>query len=56
MIKNNYYQYSVISVPEGPSLWVLARNVDNFFNLYNDEVTSFLDENKLNYIKVVQNC
>jgi lipocalin len=53
---NNYYQYSVISVPEGPSLWVLARNVDNFFNLYNDEVTSFLDENKLNYIKVVQNC
>ena len=55
-IVNNYYQYSIISVPEGPTLWVLARNTDDFFNLYDEDVKSFLDENKLTYIKVVQNC
>ena len=55
-IVNNYYQYSIISVPEGPSLWVLARNTDVFFNLYDEDVKTFLDENKLTYIKVVQNC
>jgi lipocalin len=55
-IVNSYYQYSIISVPEGPSLWVIARNTDDFFNLYDEDVKTFLDENKLTYIKVVQNC
>lgn len=55
-IVNNYYQYSIISVPEGPSLWVIARNTDDFFDLYDEEVKTFLDEYKLTYIKVVQNC
>ena len=33
-IVNGNYQYSIISVPYGPSLWVLSRNVLQFFKLY----------------------
>ena len=55
-VENNEYQYSIISVPEGPSLWVLTRNIDDFYKLYDEDVRGVLDENKLTYIKVVQNC
>ena len=55
-IVNNEYQYSIISVPVGPSLWVLARNVEEFFSLFNDDVVKFLDEYKFRYIKVEQDC
>jgi lipocalin len=54
--KNNEYQYSIVSVPVGPSLWVLARNVFSFYNLYDDEVRNFLDLYNFNYIKVDQFC
>lgn len=53
---NKEYQYSIISVPFGPSLWVLTRNVLRFFNLYDEEVRNFLDLYKFNYIKVDQFC
>lgn len=53
---NDKYQYSIVSVPIGHSLWVLARNVEDFFAIYDDDVIAFLDEYKFNYIKVEQNC
>jgi lipocalin len=55
-IVNNEYQYSINSVPVGPSLWVLARNVEEFFSLFNDDVVKFLDEYKFRYVKVEQDC
>jgi lipocalin len=55
-IKNNLYQYSIISVPYGPSLWVLARNIQDFFLNYDQEVVKILDENNFNYIMVDQEC
>jgi lipocalin len=55
-IVNDGYQYSIISVPHGPSLWVLARNVIKFFRLYDDEVKKFLDTYNFNYIRVEQDC
>jgi lipocalin len=55
-IVNDEYQYSIISVPVGPSLWVLARNVEEFFSLFNDDVVKFLDEYKFRYVKVEQDC
>jgi len=55
-VENNEYQYSIISVPHGPSLWVLTRNVLKFFYLYDEEVKKILDEYSFKYIKVQQNC
>ena len=51
------YTYSIITVPSGPSLWVLARNVSEFFVFDADEVGAFLDSYQLFYVKVDQeNC
>jgi len=55
-VENNEYQYSIISVPRGPSLWVLARNVLKFFYLYDDEVKKILDKYQFKYVIVEQNC
>jgi hypothetical protein len=55
-VVNDNYQYSIISVPHGPSLWVLSRNVFEFFRLYDDEVKQFLDEYNFNYVRIEQNC
>lgn len=55
-VLDDMYQYSIISVPLGTSLWVLARDVKNFFNTYNEEVTTFLDEYNFYYVEVVQDC
>ena len=55
-VDNNEYQYSIISVPHGPSLWVLARNVLKFFYLYDDEVKKILDKYQFKYVLVEQNC
>ena len=30
-IKNNQYEYSIITTPSGISLWVLVRNINSFF-------------------------
>jgi lipocalin len=38
------YSYAIISNPSGDSLWVLARNVTEFFSLYNDEVMEKLEQ------------
>lgn len=57
---NNQYQYSIVSDNIGLSLFVLARNVDEFFKEYDNQVLESLKEygfiNPLNYpIKMVQN-
>ena len=49
------YKYSIISVPSGISLWVLARNVEEFYEKYDDEVKDFLTD--FNYVPISQtNC
>lgn len=55
-IINEEYQYSIVAVPVGPSLWVLARNVVDFFDNYDDDVIAFLDEYNFRYVKVEQDC
>lgn len=55
---DNQYQYSIISVPSGVSLWVLAREIDNFYKLYDDEVRQYLDDYHFKYETILQdeNC
>ena len=53
-IKNNQYQYSIITNPSGISLWVLTRNVDEFKNLYDKEVVEFLEQYNFKYEPVSQ--
>ena len=56
-IKNNQYQYSIITTPSYLSLWVLVRDVTTFFELYNKEVVEFLDNYQFEYTSVPQtNC
>lgn len=56
-IKDGQYQYSIITVPSGVSLWVLVRDIESFFQLYNAEVVAFLDSNHFKYEPVQQtNC
>lgn len=53
-VKDNQYQYTIITIPAGISLWVLVRNVNDFMNLYNEEIVKFLDEYNFRYIPVSQ--
>ena len=55
-VVNDEYQYSIISVPNGPSLWVLARNISYFFKYDDYEVIKYIDEYNFNYVKVDQDC
>ena len=56
-IKNEQYQYSIITTPSYISLWVLVRDINTFFELYNKEVIDFLDTYNFNYEIVSQtNC
>ena len=56
-IKENQYQYSIITTPSGISLWVLVRDITSFFELYNTEVIDFLNEYNFKYESVSQtNC
>ena len=49
------YVYSIISVPSNISLWVLARNVKEFYEKYDEEVKEFLVDFK--YVQISQtNC
>ena len=41
-IENKQYQYSIVSDDKGLSLFVLTRNVDRFFNEYDDQVMESL--------------
>ena len=53
-VKNNQYQYSIITTPSGISLWVLVRDITSFFELYNTEVIYFLAEYNFKYETVSQ--
>lgn len=53
-IRNNQYQYSIITTPSAISLWVLVRDLDTFYQLYDKEVREFLDQYQYKYISVVQ--
>ncbi len=53
-IINDQYQYSIISVPSGISLWVITRDIDNFYKKYDEEVKDFLDDNDFKYVTIVQ--
>ncbi len=56
-LKDNQYQYSIITTPSAISLWVLTRDVDMFMQLYDKEVRKFLDEYNFIYRPVQQtNC
>jgi lipocalin len=52
-IKNNQYQYSIITIPSGISLWVLVRNMNNFME-YDKEITDFLNEYDFKYTAISQ--
>jgi apolipoprotein D and lipocalin family protein len=51
---NGQYQYSIISVPSGVSLWVLARNIEDFYDKYDEEVKEYLNENSFKYETIIQ--
>ena len=47
-IENEEYQYSVVSDPYKLGLYVLVRNVEEYYELYNDEVMLFLNDTGFN--------
>ena len=66
-VKNNQYQYSIITtppvlgrkpegldLPSSISLWVLVRDIETFMELYNKEVIEFLEEYNFKYTSVIQ--
>jgi len=53
-VVNNEYQYSIITTPSGISLWVLVRDIDTFFELYDAEVKTFLNEYNFIYTSIKQ--
>lgn len=57
-VKNEKYQYSIITVPSQISLWVITRNVEDFYNDYVQMVKSYLDAQNYHYETIVQdaNC
>lgn len=56
-VYDNEYQYSIVTTPSGVSLWVLARDIETFYQVYYDEVLDFLDENNFIYAPINQdNC
>ena len=54
-VKDDQYQYSIITVPSQISLWVIARNVQDFYNEYAKMVTDYLNAQKYHYETIVQN-
>lgn len=56
-VKDNQYQYSIVTTPSGISLWVLVRDVAEFMQLYDEEVKTFLEQYQFKYRSVPQdNC
>uniref|UniRef100_A0A6C0AU29 Lipocalin/cytosolic fatty-acid binding domain-containing protein n=1 Tax=viral metagenome TaxID=1070528 RepID=A0A6C0AU29_9ZZZZ len=53
-VSNNQYSWSIVSVPFGSSLWVLARNVELFFSKYDDDVVKLLNQYGFKYFIVEQ--
>jgi lipocalin len=54
-IKDNQYSYSIITTPSGISLWVLVRDMDDFTELYDKEITQFLNQYNFKYNAISQN-
>lgn len=56
-VVNEQYQYSIITTPSSFALWVLTRDIDTFFQLYNEETVEFLNQYQYNYVPIKQsNC
>jgi len=53
-VKNDQYQYSIVTTPSGISLWVLARNVNLFLREYDAEVRAFLEAGSYKYVTIEQ--
>jgi lipocalin len=53
-VKDEQYQYSIITTPSGISLWVLVRNIDDYFKNYDIEVKQFLDDYNFKYVSIHQ--
>ncbi len=51
---NNEYQYSIITTPSGISLWVITRDIQTYYKLYDKEVTDFLNEYNFKYVVIKQ--
>jgi apolipoprotein D and lipocalin family protein len=54
-VKNQQYQYSIITVPSQISLWVITRNVEEFYDEYAESVMTYLDYQHYHYQTIVQN-
>ena len=56
-VKDDQYQYSIITTPSFISLWVLVRDATTFSNLYDAEITEYLNQYEFKYVTVSQeNC
>lgn len=56
-VVNGEYQYSIVTTPSQVSVWVLARDIDTFYELYDKEVKDFLYENQYSYRRIKHdNC
>jgi apolipoprotein D and lipocalin family protein len=53
-VVDNQYQYSIVTTPSGFSLWVLVRDINRFYELYDSEVQEFLNIYKYNYVTIKQ--
>jgi apolipoprotein D and lipocalin family protein len=53
-VKNDQYQYSIVTVPSQISLWVITRDVQEFYDDYAQMVTGYLDAQKYHYETIVQ--
>ena len=53
-IVENQYQYTIITTQSGVSLWVLTRDLDNFYKLYDTEVKTFLNKYNFRYTTINQ--
>ena len=53
-IVDEQYQYSIITTPSGVSLWVLTRDINEFNELYDNEVKEFLEEYNFKYEPIIQ--
>jgi len=54
-IINSHYQYSIVTVPSQISLWVITRNVAEFFDAYAKSVVTYLDDHSYRYETILQN-
>lgn len=53
-VVDKQYSYTIITTPSYISLWVLARNITAFFELYDKEVVAFLQQYNFKYTVVSQ--